>query len=128
MGHGMVGCHFAAVLVVYLKCVIQIQIFGKAYGCNDGPWQNLSIILWDFVGGITVKFVKSTQLCLCSQPGNLTKDLVTYLQGDRHRPHMQDISSKDLAVSSNHAIRNCMEAVKRVGHAGWYDQILIQII
>lgn len=28
MGHGMVGCHFAAVLIVHLKCVIQkIQVF-----------------------------------------------------------------------------------------------------
>ena len=32
MGHGMVGCHFAAVLIVHLKCVIRkIQVFGKAY-------------------------------------------------------------------------------------------------
>ena len=99
MGHGMVGCHFAAVLIVHLKCVIRkIQVFGKAYlAAILGKPSN---ILLD----VSLKFVKSTQLCLCSKPGSLAKELLTYLQGDRHRPHMQDISRKDLAVSSNRAI------------------------
>lgn len=111
MGHGMVGCHFAAVLIVHLKCVFRkIQVFWEAYGCNDDSWRNILITLLDVAGCITeICQVHSTLPFALSQEASQKTSSPTFKETGIG-PTCKTYPAKTWLYHRIMPFQNCMEA------------------